>query len=95
MAYEAMTSLTVKTPKGLVSFDPGQVFQAKPTSALEGLIKAGKVRAVKKPEPAFCSWLKAEVEQCLLPCHVWDRDKGNTHVCPHFQQYMKSIGRWT
>ena len=74
--------------------------EEKITPDLLNRIKANKkdiVRALRQAQETktFCSWLKAEVEQCLLPCHVWDRDKGNTHVCPHFRQYMTKIGRWT
>lgn len=48
-----------------------------------------------KTPASYCSWLKAEVDECQLPCWAWDKDKGNGRTCEHLRQYMVSIGRWT
>jgi len=74
--------------------------EEKITPDLLSRIKANKkdiVRALRQAQetnPAFCSWLKATVEQCQLPCWVWSKDKGNGRTCEHFRRYMNSIGRW-
>lgn len=47
-----------------------------------------------KANTSYCSWLKTEVGECGPVCCEERPGRGVTFSCPHFKQYMKSIGRW-
>jgi hypothetical protein len=92
MRYEVIEDLRIRTSKGDLTIQAGQVVILTPEKA-RALIEKGKVKPLAPKEQVFCYWKDGNVprDECVKPCMTFS-DGHTMSQCRHFVEAVQIPG---